>query len=258
MQRMAKAKSFQLPPDQPYRIRQSARAKHVSIKVSHLGEVEVVVPQGISSRRISEIVSQRQDWIAKTIQRLKTEREALQLEPEPFAVEGRLPERIFLRAIAEDWVVTYTQTDGSQVRAMTTAPNRLSLSGQIDHVETCQQVLQRWLKRKAQLHFVPWLRQVSQEIVLPCGKISIRQQKTRWASCSNYQSISLNLKLLFLPASLVRYVFIHELCHTVHLNHSSEFWALVAEKEAEWESLDRELSRGWRYVPEWVERTVES
>jgi predicted metal-dependent hydrolase len=65
--------------------------------------------------------------------------------------------------------------------------------------------------------------------------------------------ISLNYKLLFLPPEVVRYVFVHELCHTIHMNHSTAFWNLVAEKEPDYECLDTELQNVWRYVPAWVE-----
>jgi predicted metal-dependent hydrolase len=51
----------------------------------------------------------------------------------------------------------------------------------------------------------------------------------------------------------VRYVFVHELCHTIHMNHSAAFWNLVAEKEPNYERLDTELQNVWRYVPAWVE-----
>jgi len=51
----------------------------------------------------------------------------------------------------------------------------------------------------------------------------------------------------------VRYVFIHELCHTIHMNHSPKFWALVAEKEPNYQQIDRELRKAWRYVPAWAE-----
>jgi predicted metal-dependent hydrolase len=62
---------------------------------------------------------------------------------------------------------------------------------------------------------------------------------------------------LFLPPYLVRYIFIHELCHTVHLNHSADFWNLVAAKEPNYKLYDSELNKGWCYVPEWVERSMD-
>lgn len=236
-----------------YRIRVSQRAKNVSIHVSHQGEVEVVVPRGFDQRRVPDIIKRRQDWIAKTIHRLEKERLTV---PES-AVEV-LPDQIELKSIPEEWTVIYHPSQGSHITASSLGSNRLSLQGPTHNIDACQQLLQKWLSRKAQTHLVPWLRQVSREVKLSCGNISVRHQKTLWASCSSKKAISLNAKLLFLPPPLVRYVFIHELCHTVHLNHSAQFWALVGEKEPDYKQLDQELRKGWRYVPTWAERTNET
>jgi len=246
---------LQLPTGLQYQIRESTRAKRVSIKVSHWGEVEVVVPQGFSQRRIPEILHQRQEWIAKTVQRIRSQRLS-----SPHAGDV-LPAQIELRSIGETWTVTYCQTTEPQIEAQievtVTGSHQLTLRGQVGDVAACRQALRRWLSHKAQLHFTPWLQQVSQAIDLAYSRVAVRGQKTRWASCSNRKTISLNYKLLFLPAPLVRYIFVHELCHTVHLNHSPQFWALVAAKEPAYQPLDRALRDGWRYVPEWVERSSE-
>jgi predicted metal-dependent hydrolase len=238
-----------LIPTAGYQVRVSPRAKHVSIRVSHLGEVEVVVPKGFDQRKIPEMVRQRQDWIAKTIQRIEAER--LSLEPDSM---GTLPQKIPLRSISEEWGVLYRPTAEPQVRLILAIAHQLIMHGAVENIEGCRHLLQRWLTRKAKSHLEPWLRQVSEEIDLPFDVVSVRGQKTRWASCSSDRSISLNYKLLFLPPPLVRYVFIHELCHTIHLNHSSRFWDLVEEKEPNYRELDKELRKAWRYVPEWVER----
>lgn len=237
-----------LHPLPAYKVRESRKAKYVSIKISHLGEVEVVIPPGFDRLRIPDIIHKRQDWIEQTLSRIVVERRL-------FASEtiGPLPDQIVLRLLPEDWSVSYEQTAASTVKAIARG-RQLQVRGAIEQVDVCHQVLRLWLQRKALLHLEPLLRQVSEEIMLPCGKVSVRGQKTRWASCSNKHNISLNYKLLFLPPALVRYVFIHELCHTVHLNHSHLFWHLVGEKEPGYELLDAELNQAWRYVPEWVER----
>ncbi|NJR40930.1 MAG: M48 family metallopeptidase [Leptolyngbyaceae cyanobacterium CSU_1_4] len=116
-------------------------------------------------------------------------------------------------------------------------PYQLIIQGKVDPTH-CSLALQYWLKRKAEAHLSPWLRLISQEINLPCHQISVRGQKTLWASCSSKKNISLNFKLLFLPPHLVRYVLIHELCHTIHLDHSQKFWALVEHKEPNY-TVDR-------------------
>ncbi|WP_416672751.1 M48 family metallopeptidase [Egbenema bharatensis] len=249
---MAKAKSSHT---KPYRVRESTRAKHVSIKVSHLGEVEVVIPQGFDRRKIPEILERRKDWIAKTTQRIAAERQLMAVKtPEP---AQKLPSHLELRSIAQTWSVKYYQGGGNQLIANVSGTNQLAVHASLDQPQACYRVLRHWLMRKAEAELLPWLQQVSQEMNLPYHQAAVRGQKTIWASCSGKKNISLNYKLLFLPSYLVRYVFIHELCHTVHLNHSVQFWNLVAEKEPDYRLYDSELNKGWCYIPEWVERSID-
>jgi predicted metal-dependent hydrolase len=248
---MATAKPYN---SQPYRIRESAKAKHVSIKVSHLGEVEVVLPKGFDRRKLPEILAKRQDWIAKTTQRIVAERQSFGAETETDPTV-ELPVQLMLRSISEEWTLHYQPQ--TAWRLITAAPCQLTVQGEIDHHLACYRLLKHWLIRKAEVHLIPWLRQVSQEVELPCQKIAVRGQKTIWASCSSKKNISLNYKLLFLPPELVRYVFIHELCHTAHLNHSDRFWAFVADKEPDYLLHDLELNKGWCYIPPWIERSAD-
>ncbi|HXV97711.1 MAG TPA: M48 family metallopeptidase, partial [Anaerolineae bacterium] len=99
---------------------------------------------------------------------------------------------------------------------------------------------------------VSWLTEMSRIENLPFKRAAIRGQKSRWGSCSSTGTISLNYKLLFLPVSLVRYVLIHELCHTRYLNHSKKFWSLVKQKEPAYKAAQIELRAAWRYVPGWL------
>lgn len=72
-------------------------------------------------------------------------------------------------------------------------------------------------------------------------KIQIRAQKTRWASCSSLGTLSLNVYLRVLPAELRRYVYIHELCHLKHMNHSGAFWSEVARLCPDYRELRKRL-----------------
>jgi predicted metal-dependent hydrolase len=251
---MAKAKSSK---SQSYRVRVSTRAKHVSIKVSHLGEVEIVVPQGFDMQKVPEILRKREDWIAKTTQRIAAERRSLShglITPLESPSSSTFPEQLSLRSLLEDWTIQYQHSDETQITFTPTPTHQLLIRGDVN-ASNYSYALQFWLKRKAEVQLTAWLRLVSREVRLPCNQISVRGQKTLWASCSGKKNVSLNFKLLFLPPALVRYVFIHELCHTVHLNHSQHFWSLVEQKEPNYRLLDSELNKAWIYIPEWVEQS---
>ncbi len=234
-----------------YKIRESLKAKHVSLRMTVQGGLEVIVPQGFDQSRIPEILHTKQNWIAKTIGRLEEQRQQLSLE-----ASHELPDHLQLRAIDQCWQVEYQPTQSQRITLTEKDKSRLILRGCTHNEDACKSLLQQWLSHKAYQRLVPWLWSVSQELNLPFNKASVRGQKTLWASCSQQKNISLNYKLLFLPSHLVRYVLIHELCHTTHLNHSAQFWGLVFEKESEYKALDRELRKSSHYVPGWLEPSV--
>ncbi|MDP2663073.1 MAG: DUF45 domain-containing protein [Dehalococcoidia bacterium] len=229
-----------------YTLRVSARARQVRIEVSARHGLVVVVPKGFARSRIPAVLQARQDWIERALGRLGQSAAVI-------APPLELPRQIALRAIGEDWVVRTKDAEGPWVRASEAGAGLLLVSGHISHIPACLQVLRFWLQRKSHQRLVPWLRQTSLDEGLPFERTLVKRQRTRWASCSGRHTISINQNLLFLPRRLVRYVFIHELCHTIHLNHSREFWAVLRDKEPAYETLRAELRKASQWVPAWID-----
>lgn len=231
-----------------YTVRESAKAKHVNLRLSNSGQLEVVIPHGFDRAEIPAIILKHERWLERATQRLE------QRQPTaPHLAKEELPSKIELRAIAQEWMVEYTPAPVTQIRMSELDESVLILWGNTANESLSKMALHRWLTRKAEQQLEPWIRRLSEDIDLPFAKASFRGQKTRWGSCSSQKNISLNYKLLFLPAPLVHYVFVHELAHTIHMNHSHEFWELVGQKEPDYRKLDRDLNDAMQYVPRWLE-----
>jgi predicted metal-dependent hydrolase len=84
---------------------------------------------------------------------------------------------------------------------------------------------------------------LSEKYDLKYNKLFIKNQKTRWGSCSEKNNINLNAKLLNLPQKLIDYVILHELVHTKVKNHSSEFWLTIESYMYNSKKYDKELKK---------------
>ena len=96
---------------------------------------------------------------------------------------------------------------------------------------------------KARARLVERLHTLSRKTGLTCGKVAVKNMKSRWGSCSAKNNISLNLQLIRLPAELIDYVILHELVHTRIRNHSPAFWDQLDELMGEAKTLDRQLNQ---------------
>ena len=225
-----------------WQIRESPRARRLSVKVFRSGHVEVIVPRRTSQRVVTHFLEQHRAWIER--KRAESQRNAPPTEPFP-------PEDIELSACDELWRV-HVAGGSSRVLLKTTGPRLLSLVGRVEDARAVRHVLRRWLVDKAHETFAPLLAATAREFGFSYSKMTIRRQRTRWGSCSARGSISLNCALLFQKPEVTRYLLIHELAHTRHMNHSKRFWDCVARCCAGYERLDRQLLDGWKHVPGWV------
>jgi len=245
MGKISQEQNFELPS---FSVRVSLRSKNVWLKITKDQGLVVIVPLGYNIKQIPDLLLRERAWIERHAHRLA---QGLAIRRPHGLV---LPEHIFLEAIGETWVVKYHKSDGNSVRLSQEAPFILSLQGNLDHKKLCQKALFAWLAIKAKKHLVPWLKKMSRENNLPFERVSVKGQTTIWASCSHKKNLNINLKLLMIPRHLVHYVFLHELCHTVHMNHSRQFWTLVRKIEPHYKDYDRDLRAAWRALPDWVHK----
>ncbi|MFI4895976.1 MAG: M48 family metallopeptidase [Steroidobacterales bacterium] len=223
-------------------VRQSARARRLSVRVFRHGGVEIVVPPRTSPQRVSAFVSEHREWIER-----QRRRSAPPLHwPLPPAV-------LELSALGQRWHCS-SSAGSARVRVRELISQRLQLMGRLDDLESLRRSLTGWLTEHAQRSFEAPLRALGAQMGVEPNRLQVRCQRTRWGSCSRLGTISLNVCLLFQPPEVLRYLMIHELSHLRHMNHSPRFWADVARHEPDWRSLDRELLQGWRRVPSWIFR----
>lgn len=213
------------------------------VEVTSLGDVVVVIPCHFDRGRVQDILTQHLQWVEQTRSRMRRQREH---NPDRYELK---PQHVVLRAIDETWQVHYL--DHPRVGLMAD-PVEQKLFLRDSEPRVVHGTLQRWLQTQAHHHLLPWLARISGESNLAYQRASVRAQKTRWGSCSARKVISINRALMFLPSELVDYICVHELCHTVHMNHSHRFWALVERNCAQWRAAESAMRRANEYVPTWA------
>ncbi len=221
-------------------IRQSTRARRLSVRVFRHGGVEVVVPPRTSPHRISAFISQQREWIERQRRRA--------IAPLPWPLP---PATLELSALEEQWTCVQSRGSG-RVRVTAREAGELELKGDLSDRGGLRMALIGWLVTHAKERFAAPLSELSRQVGVEPRRLQVRCQRTRWGSCSRHGTVSLNACLLFQRPEVVRYLLIHELAHLKHMNHSRQFWAEVARHEPQWKALDRELLRGWKRVPGWI------
>jgi predicted metal-dependent hydrolase len=228
-------------PDLGWRVRPSARARRLAVRVLPGGLVEVVVPRGTRPRTVEQFVSRHRRWIERTLDLYR---------PSDAQSGNALPQRIDFQATGRSWSLKLLEHDGPP--RLRSTESSIEIHGAGDRPALLRHLLQRFTMREAHGVLSPWLDRVASAMGLDYGRIQIRRQRTRWGSCSRSGTISLNACLMFQPPEVVNYLLIHELAHTRHMNHSRRFWRLVESHEPRWRQLDAALTCGWRAVPGWA------
>jgi predicted metal-dependent hydrolase len=203
----------------PYTIRRSTRARRVRVNVhAHTG-VEVVLPARAPERAAASAVSELRPWI-----------------------ERRLDEARELRAHIAARGGTVPYLDSSLVLVPQPGRTRVHRAGErlLVPAGDPRPALERFYRRAARVEIATRVDRATCLAGSDYSDLSIRAQRTRWASCSAEGRMSFNWRLLLAPERVLEYVVWHEVCHLQVLDHSPRFWALV---ERYWPSYREE--RAW-------------
>ena len=226
----------------PLSIRESHRARYLTLRLLPPHTLELVVPRGTRAADVDAFVRDNRSWIEDARRKLA--------ESRPLRREG-LPTAVDLRAIGERWDVEYRHDPHGRLRCRA-RESVLEVSTLDANRRGAEDAIRSWLLDQADYHLTPWLKREAQIVGRRPVRVQVRLQRTRWGSCSNSGTVSLNAALMFLEPAVVRYLLVHELCHLIALNHSRKFWSAVARYEPNYEALDRELTKAWHEIPLWA------
>jgi predicted metal-dependent hydrolase len=228
------------PAAPPLHIRESTRARRLTLRVLPPYTLELVVPRGTRAADVAAFVHEQRRWI---------ERARRQIAAHYPAAAEPLPARIDLRAVSQAWLVRYDTDPRAQTRVRMLGD---ALDVRSRDTDGAASALREWLCDQARYHLTPWVLREAAVVGHRPSRVQVRLQRTRWGSCSSSGTLSLNAALLFLDPAVVRYLLVHELCHLISLNHSRRFWAAVERFEPDYEALDRRLTQGWADIPMWA------
>jgi predicted metal-dependent hydrolase len=201
-------------PPFEYTIRRSDRARRVRVRVDPRdGAVEVVLPRRAAAREAASAVVELRGWIARRR-----------------AEVARTQAQVAARAVG---TVPYLGVD--LVLRPEPGRARVHRRGNVLQVPDAEfgsavmrEALERWYRRQARAEIAPRLDAAAAAVGREYTKLTIRDQRTRWGSCSSAGAMSFNWRLLLGPEVVLEYVVRHEAAHLAVMDHSPRFWAVMA------------------------------
>lgn len=200
----------------PVTVRVSAKAKRVRLRVIE-SEIELVLPRRAKISE-AEVLAFGANWLARTWRRLESRRLA--------AGSGEV-----VRVAGEP-----VQLNWGQAPPLPTDFKVIAAD-----VESARLAFAKTMLTLAKRRLPSVVARESARLGLHPARVTVRQQATRWGSCSFKGGVSLNWRLVMAPTFVMDYVVVHELCHLKHMNHSREFWALVGHSFPRYREAERWL-----------------
>jgi predicted metal-dependent hydrolase len=199
----------------PIEFVRNRRARHYILRVNADGRVRVTVPWNGSRAEALRFVEERREWLVR-------ERYARAVDA---AKRGPWKAGTRILFLGEEFTLQTSELDARRIR-VSFADQSFVIP--IDRAANLRAPVEAWLRRCATIDLPERLARLALQHGFDVKALSIRNQRSRWGSCSASGRISLNWRLIQFPTHVVDYVLIHELVHLRHMNHSRRFWTEVA------------------------------
>lgn len=203
-------------------VRRSNKARRLRIRVLE-DKLELVVPLRASTSDARDFVASVEEWIVARAEVLATERTACQ---QCVFWQGRE------LAVVPD--LSCPKPDLCPVK------NELRLT------DISREAVRSALANQARPVLQNTLDKAARRMGVEYGRLSVRNQRTRWGSCSSRRTISLNWRLVMAPPEVLDYLCVHELAHLSHMDHSAKFWSLVEQHCPDYRVHERWLRENGR------------
>lgn len=199
------------------------RARHYTIRVGRNDEIFVTVPRGGTQREAKQFVEKNRNWIA--LQRLKRAQAVGHIS------EWREGTEVFFRG--EKQALALGRDLGRPFVAL--GDERIFIA---DAEMNLRRPVETFLLGLARSELPALTREMARLHDIGIRSVSVRNQSSRWGSCSSSGAISLNWRLVQTPTWVRDYLIIHELMHRREMNHSMRFWRHVAEASPRWREAE--------------------
>lgn len=199
----------------PVEIHRSARARRITLTVPRTGAPpRLTAPHHVPPAELRMFLLRQEDWL----------RDALARTPRPVVIAdgAELP-------VAGKMLRIATRPDARR------APPRIEGDSLlIEGPGAAGPRIAAWLKERARASLAPIAAEAAAELGASIGRISLRDQKGRWGSCTSRGDLSFSWRLAMAPPEALDYVAVHEAAHLIEMNHSPRFWALVTRLRPNW------------------------
>jgi hypothetical protein len=205
------------------------KARRYILRVKPDGTLRVTIPRGGSRAEAVAFMGRHLSWVNRERARVRRERGPGQWTHGSTILVAGVAERIRIEARETGLVACYA---GRSVN--------------VESVLDVRAEIERDLRSLAKERLVPRVHALAAQHQLTVARVTIRNQRSRWGSCSRMGAIALNFRLVQMPPDISDYVLIHELMHLKQQNHGRRFWALVEQAYPSFRDAERWLRREGR------------